>query len=80
MSLRGFNISVIGESPQGTILGERLSETVLIWAVPIGQNAAIRQLLLISVCIFACVMSSEYTREFVMKFPANSVFLNSKNV
>ena len=26
------------------------------------------KLLLISVCIFACVMSSEYTREFVMKF------------
>ena len=25
-------------------------------------------LLLISVCIFACVISSEYTREFVMKF------------
>ena len=46
----------------------------------IGNNS-IRQLLLISVCIFACVIiSGEYTREFVMKFSANSVFLNSKNV
>ena len=27
-----------------------------------------RYLLLISVCIFPCVMSSEYTREFVVKF------------
>ena len=44
-------------------------ETIeMICAVPIGQNAAIRKLLLISVCIFACVMSSEYTREFVTKF------------
>ena len=25
-------------------------------------------LLLISVCIFACVLSSDYTREFVMKY------------
>ena len=33
----------------------------MICAVPINQNAAIRYLLLISVCIFACVMSSEYT-------------------
>ena len=31
-------------------------------------NATIRWLLLISVCIFAYVMSSEYTREFVMKY------------
>ena len=44
-------------------------ETIrMICAIPIGQNAVIGQLLLISVCIFACVMSSEYTREFVMKF------------
>ena len=29
---------------------------------------------------FCFVMSSEYTCEFVIKFPAKSVFLNSKNV
>ena len=40
----------------------------MICVVPIGQNAVIRLLLLISVCIFACVMSSEYTGKFVMKF------------
>ena len=40
----------------------------MICAVPIGQNAAIQQLLLISVCIFAFKMSSEHTRQFVMKF------------
>ena len=43
-------------------------ETIqMICAVPIGQNAAICQLLLISVSIFACVMSSEYTRKFIIK-------------
>ena len=40
----------------------------MVCTVPISQNVAIHQLLLISVYIFACARSSESTREFVMKY------------
>ena len=55
-----FHRSHTKKLESGLLIGQ---ETIrVICAVPIGQNAAIRWLLLISVCIFACVMSSEYTR------------------
>ena len=40
----------------------------MVCTVPISQNVAIHQLLLISVFIFACARSSESTCEFVMKY------------
>ena len=52
----------------------------MICVVPVNQNVAIHQLLLISVYIFACRRSSVCIREFVMKFLAGSVFVNLKNV
>ena len=37
-------------------------------------------LVVVDFSLHFCLRNDEYTREFVMKFPADSVFLNSKNV